>query len=267
MLLKLKLALACVILLALALPVAAAPVTVDVMLVLAADVSGSIDAADFTLQQTGYQNAFKSAALQNAILAGPLGRIAVTFVQWSDNAAVSVGWTLIDSAASANAFGDALGTAPRLSSGSTHMIGGINLSAGLFGTNDFVSTRRTIDISGDGSESSSCSFDSMVCVPLQNARNNFLAGDGIRNINALWIDDRDYFGDDLSDQINALVYGTTNVIGGPGAFQGIVQDFAGFEAAIKSKLVREIQDVPEPSTLVLSSAALLGLGFLRRFRR
>ncbi len=78
---------------------ASAGIAVDLELVLAADVSGSVDGADFVLQRDGYVNAFNDAALQNAIMNGVLGKIAVTMVYWSDGQSQVVPWTIIDSAA------------------------------------------------------------------------------------------------------------------------------------------------------------------------
>lgn len=241
-------------------------VAVDLELVLLADVSGSLDQTDFDQQRQGYSNAFRSAAVQNAILGSSgTGKIAVTLVYWSDGQSIAVDWQLIDSAASASAFADAIDAAPRSSSGSTGMANALNFGAGLFDNNGFESNRLTIDVSGDGSDSVSCNFADLNCVPVQNARNAFLSGAGIRNINAIWIDDRDFFGDDASDTINALSYGTTNVIGGSTGFQIMTQDFEDFQSAVVTKLEREItNETPEPGSLALFGAALAALAYRRR---
>ncbi|MDZ7829131.1 MAG: DUF1194 domain-containing protein [Halofilum sp. (in: g-proteobacteria)] len=240
---------------------------VDLELVLAADVSGSVDSTDFALQRDGYEAAFRDASLISKIAGGSIGSIAATLVYWSDSAVQSVGWTRSVTPRRPMRLPNAIAAAGRPSSGSTGMTNALNFSAGLF-ANDFEGSREVIDVSGDGSESVACSFSNPSCVPLQDARDAFLAGGDDRTINALWIDDRNFFGDDSVDTINALAYGDTNVIGGPGHFQDIVQDFPEFGAAILRKLEREVTSdpVPAPGVLTLFGFGLLGLAFASRRR-
>jgi hypothetical protein len=232
------------------------------------DVSGSVDAADYALRVTGYANAFANPALVTAIEGGAIGSIAVTLFQFSDSATQSIGWTLVDDAASASALSASIAAMARDSSGGTNIIDGINDASASFAGNGFEGTREVIDVSGDGAQSpASCNFDDLNCVALQVARDAFLGGGTNRTINALWIDDRDFFGDDPADQINALDYGNLNVIGGPSAFQGVVDDFEQFEAAIDRKIIREVTQAPEPGTLLLLGGALFAVSACRRNRR
>ena len=85
-------------------PAGAQEIPVDVELVLAVDVSASIDGGEVNLQRVGYVQALTDPGVINAMLSGPLGRVAVTYVEWSGTQRITVGWTGIASAADAAAF-------------------------------------------------------------------------------------------------------------------------------------------------------------------
>jgi hypothetical protein len=239
----------------------AAPV--DLELILAADVSGSVDNTDFALQRAGFEAAFRSAAVIAAIESGAIGNIAVTLWDFANNVAVAVPWTLISDAATANAFADAIAAAPRgFPGGNDGQSNMINAALTALNTNDFEGTRSVLDIASEGVQDvGGCTFLNVNCPAVQAARNGFLAGGGT-TINAIWLHDHGFFGFDGDDIINPFEYGSLNVIGGPGAFQVFAEDFSEFAPAIEDKLIREITPIPEPATL-----ALVGLGLLAATRR
>jgi hypothetical protein len=224
----------------------AVPMAVDLELVLAVDVSGSVDSNEYAGQKNGYINAFNSSAVQGAIAGGELGSIAVTYVEWSGFGQQDqlVDWTLINSAQTASGFATAIGETNRAFTGQTGVGSAIDYSAGLFSFNDpdsaaYAGNRKVIDISGDGARNSGV-FPST-------ARDNALAA-GVDTINAIAIESpslEDYFRD--------------NVIGGDGAFALFADDFEGsFQSAIEDKLRIEITGetpVSEPAMF-----GLLGLG-------
>ena len=125
---------------------------VDLELVLAIDVSGSIDEVEAGQQREGYVAALQDEAVLQAIRANPLGRIAVAYVEWAgaDYQRVVVDWALIDGRAAAQGFVAALGRAQPASARWTSISGALDFAVPLFDGNGYAGARRAIDVSGDG---------------------------------------------------------------------------------------------------------------------
>ena len=196
---------------------------VDLALVLAIDVSGSINIERWELQRRGYAAAFKSPEVIAAVAGGQQKAIAVTMVEWSgsDHQEQVVPWTIIRDEVSAAAFSSAMGEAPRVFSDWTSISGGLDFSTALFARSGIEATRRMIDVSGDGVNNNGR--------PITDARDAVLAQGII--INGLPI---------LTDYAFLDEYYRDNVIGGPNAFVEVVHDYTAFSTAVLNKLVREI---------------------------
>src|SRR5262245_12979154 len=133
-------------------PAAAEDMPIDLELVLAVDVSGSMDEGERALQRGGYVQAFLHPEVIAAIGSGFHGRIAVTYVEWAGPRAqaVVIPWRTVDSRASAEAFAAALKAAPTSHIHGTSISGALAFASTLFDGNGFAGARRAIDVSGDG---------------------------------------------------------------------------------------------------------------------
>src|SRR5690349_25138166 len=125
---------------------------VDLLLVLAADVSRSVDSQKFQLQREGYAAAMANPRVVDVIRSGRHGRIGVLFLEWSGfgSQKVVIDWMIIDGPKAAQAFGDRLLESPRSFAGRTSISGGIDAAVAELGRAPFAADRRTIDVSGDG---------------------------------------------------------------------------------------------------------------------
>jgi hypothetical protein len=218
-----------------ALPVAQAAEEVDLLLVFAADVSRSVDQPKFQLQREGYAAAIADKRVLEAVTTGRNKRIAVAFVEWSgvSSQKVLIDWTLIDGPDAARKFGDQLIELPRSFAERTSISGGIDFAMGLLKQAPFHSARRTIDVSGDGTNNSGRD------VTL--ARDEAVAA-GVTINGLVILSDRPMaWNPEHTNPPGGLAhYYRTNVVGGPGAFVIVAEDFNSFGQAIVKKLIAEI---------------------------
>jgi hypothetical protein len=208
---------------------------VDLLLVLAADVSRSVDAQKFQLQREGYLSAITDPRVIEAIRSGPRGQIAIAYVEWSGvgNQKLVIDWTVIRDAASAQQFGSQLAEAQRSFADRTSISGGIDFAFSQFSRAPFESRRRTIDVSGDGTNNSGREVTA--------ARDEAMAQGVTINGLAILSERPLSWNIEHTNPPGGLDnYYRNNVIGGPGAFVVVAQDFKAFGQAIISKLVAEI---------------------------
>jgi hypothetical protein len=213
---------------------------VDLHLVLAADVSRSVDDNEFRLQREGYAQAFNDPRVVRAIQSGALGRIAVTYVEWSGEWAqkVVVDWTVVADGESAGAFADAILAPPRSFADRTSIGVAIDFSAALFAKSPHESKRRTIDVSGDGTNTNG--------TPAEVARDRAVAqGITINGIVILSPEPMPWNPWHTHPPGGLENWYRERVVGGPGAFVMVAEDFSSFAYAIANKLIREIADASE----------------------
>jgi uncharacterized protein DUF1194 len=204
---------------------------VDLELVLAVDVSRSMDLREQRVQRDGYISAIKHPEVVAAIKSGLTGRIAVTYFEWAGPTSqqIVVPWTLIDGLDTAEAFSRRIGPGLVLGRFGTSISSSIVYGSTLFDGNGYSSARRVIDVSGDGPNN--------IGPPVVPARDRVLAA-GI-TINGLPIM-LEHDGIDPYGVPDLDAYYRDCVVGGPGAFTLAVIAVDQFEVAIRRKLIQEI---------------------------
>ncbi len=216
-------------------------VEVDVELVLAVDISYSMDIEEQRLQREGYIKALTSPEVLKAIRGGMVGKIAVTYFEWAGHNVqrVVVPWQVIDGPETADAFVAKLAAAPINRWYRTSVSGAILYGQELFEANGYDGMRRVMDISGDGPNNSG--------ILVTDARDRAVRSGITINGLPIMINNgrRSVFDmDDLDD------YYEDCVIGGPGAFMIAIRERDQFVEATRTKILREVAGlVPEPRVM------------------
>lgn len=222
-------------------PAARAAEPVDLLLVLAADVSRSVDGDKFKLQREGYAAAIADKRVLEAISAGRNRRIAVLFLEWSGigNQKVVIDWTPIDGPKAAQEFGDRLIESPRAFADRTSISGGVDFAVAQFARSPFKAERHTIDVSGDGTNNAGRD--------VTQARDEALAL-GITINGLVILSERPLaWNPEHTNPPGGLAnYYRDNVTGGPGSFVLEAKDFGSFGQAIVKKMIAEIADATMP---------------------
>jgi hypothetical protein len=215
--------------------------TVDVELVIAVDVSYSMDLDELAVQREGYAQAIVSKEFLEALKTGPNGKVAVTYFEWSAlrDQKIIIPWRVIDGPESADAVAAELMKAPVRRGSRTSISGAINFAVPLFENSPYRGLRRVIDISGDGPNNTGAAVTSARDAALEK---------GI-TINGLPI------------MVKAPAYATMDidnldfyyedcVIGGPGSFMMSIKDRETFKEAIRTNLLLDVAGrIPEPKTV------------------
>jgi len=211
---------------------------VDLLLVLSSDVSRSVDHPKFLLQREGYAAAISDPQVMDAIKSGPHQRIAVCFVEWSGFGAqkLVIDWTMIDGPAAARKFGDQLLELPRSFADRTSISGGIEFATAQLERTPFEGARRTVDVSGDGTNNAGRD--------VKLARDETVAKGIVINGLVILSDRPVPWNAEHTNPPGGLEkYYQDNVIGGPGSFVLVAENFNSFGRAIIKKLIAEIAHV------------------------
>jgi len=217
---------------------------VDLLLVLASDVSRSVDTRKFQLQREGYAAALSNPRVVEAIKSGPHGRIAICFVEWSGATSqkLVIDWTVVSDAASARKIGDQMIELPRSFADRTSISAGLDFSMSLLERAPFEAARRTIDVSGDGTNNSGRDIAS--------ARDEVLAKGVTINGLVILSDTPLPWNPEHTNPPGGLdEYYRRNVTGGPGSFVMVAENHNSFGQAIVKKMIAEIAWVPSANVL------------------
>lgn len=212
-------------------------IEVDVELVLAVDISYSMDMEEQRLQREGYIQALRSPEVLKAIRQGAIGKIAVTYFEWAGSTVqrVVVPWQVIDGPETADAFTAKLASAPISRWYRTSISGAILFGMQQFENNGFDAVRRVMDISGDGPNNQG--------IHVQDARDMALKAGIVINGLPVMVNNSRRSAFDMADLDD---YYRDCVIGGPGAFLVPITERHQFVDAIRTKILREIASAPVP---------------------
>lgn len=205
-------------------------VPVGTALVLLIDVSGSVDNDEYELQKQGVSSAFRDPAVVKAVWNQPYGRMAVTVVEWSDNATVVIPWTILEDESTARQFSALLDASARASRGSTALGAALAFATELFDACGCQPMRRVIDVSGDGVNNSG---------PITSGAARDLAVARGVIVNGLPITGE-------GSDVGLYEHYETEVKGGEGAFILEATGFEDFARAIRQKLVLEVAMAAPP---------------------
>ena len=218
---------------------------VDLLLVLASDVSRSVDTRKFQLQREGYAAALSNPRVIEAIKSGPHGRIAICFIEWSGATSqkVVIDWTIVSDMASARKIGDQMLELPRSFADRTSISAGLEYAMNQLEQAPFQATRRTIDVSGDGTNNSGRDIASV--------RDEVLAKGVTINGLVILSDTPLPWNPEHTNPPGGLdEYYRRNVTGGPGSFVMVAENHNSFGQAIVKKMIAEIAWV-EPERPVI----------------
>src|SRR4051794_15145265 len=219
--------------------------SVDVELVLAVDVSYSMDMDELAIQREGYAQAIVSKEFLQALKAGPNGKISVTYFEWAaaTDQKVIIPWRVIDGPETADAVASEIMKTPIRRASRTSISGAIHFAMPLFDENPHRGLRRVIDISGDGPNNNG--------TPVTLARDEALEKGIVINGLPIMVKEPSYSTMDID---NLDFYYEDCVIGGPGSFVVSIKDRDKFKEAIRTKLLLEVAGrTPERPVLPTAS--------------
>jgi hypothetical protein len=205
--------------------------SVDIELILAVDVSYSMDMDELAIQREGYAQAIISKEFLQALKSGPTGKIAVTYFEWaaSSDQKIIIPWRVIDGPETADAVANEIMKTPIRRASRTSISGAINFAMPLFDENPHRGLRRVIDISGDGPNNNGA--------PVTIARDAALEKGIVINGLPIMVKEPSYSTMDID---NLDYYYEDCVVGGPGSFVITIKDRDKFKEAIRTKLLMEV---------------------------
>jgi hypothetical protein len=220
-------------------------IPVDVELVLAVDISYSMDPEEQALQREGYVEALTSTEFLQALRQGMLGKVAITYVEWAGatDQRVVMPWRLIDGPESADAVAQEIMKAPYRRASRTSISGALMFSAPLFENSGYKGARQVIDVSGDGANNDG---------PLVDLTRDEVLAKGIV-INGLPVMLKRPMSSTM-DIEELDIYYEDCVIGGPGAFVVPIREREKFRDAVRTKLVLEIAQNTSDYRVIPASA-------------